>query len=345
MKKLFWGIIICLILVLPSFCFAKKHFQKGMSYAAYNRSVLESKASDKSLARLKKTGTKWVAVVPVGYQKNKYSNKIKRPKWDSASDKSINHAIKKIHKLGMKVMLKPYVDAYDDTWRAEFEPGDFDKWFDSYANFILEFTSLAEENNVEQLSIGVEYNFAEKYTEKWENLIEEIRKIYSGKLTYAANWQAIEKFGGGYKNIKFWSLLNFIGIDAYYPLTDKDNPSVKELREAWKPKLVKINAWRKKNDFKSKKIIFTEIGYGSYNGSNITPWAYNYEGKVEDQREQADCYRAFFKQAYPKKWLAGVYWWWWDNSSTDDWIDGGENYIYGFTPKGKEAEKVLKKYY
>jgi hypothetical protein len=41
----------------------------------------------------------------------------------------------------------------------------------------------------------------------------EIRKIYTGKLTYAANWDDFDK-------VPFWKELDYIGIDAYFPLSD-----------------------------------------------------------------------------------------------------------------------------
>ena len=52
----------------------------------------------------------------------------------------------------------------------------------------------------------------------WNELILKIKKLYKGKLTYAANWDE-------YKRIHFWNVLDYIGVDAYFPLTDKKSSS------------------------------------------------------------------------------------------------------------------------
>lgn len=338
MKKI---LIILVVLFSPILVSAKTDFQKGMSYPAYNKKVLSSAKSDLRLKQLSKTGTEYVAIIPVWYQKTKKSTKIYQASW-SATDKSVIHGINRIHSLGMKVMLKPYVDSLDDVWRAEFKPRNFDKWWESYRDFMLHYAQMAADNDVEQLSLGVEYNFAEKYTEQWQQLIADIREIYDGELTYSANFIPTDNGAGGYRQIDFWDDLDYVGIDAYFPLTDNNyEPTRKQLRKGWNQWIKQIEKWRAKKNI-TKPIIFTEIGYSSYDGVNTEPWGYWYDDKKEDQKEQADCYRAFFKKVYPKDWMAGAYWWYWDNPSTNSSEDP---YYLNFTTRGKKAVKVLKKYY
>jgi len=47
--------------------------------------------------------------------------------------------------------------------------------------------------------------------QEWKKLIQNIRKIYSGQLTYAANFD-------NYQNIAFWEDLDVMGINAYFKL-------------------------------------------------------------------------------------------------------------------------------
>jgi hypothetical protein len=47
-------------------------------------------------------------------------------------------------------------------------------------------------------------------------------------LTYAANWDK-------YDQVSFWDELDFIGIQAYFPLTDQTNPSAEEIKKGWNP--------------------------------------------------------------------------------------------------------------
>jgi hypothetical protein len=59
--------------------------------------------------------------------------------------------------------------------------------------------------------------------EYWSQLIKKIKKIYSGN--YAANWDDFDK-------VPFWNELDYIGIDAYFPLSDATTPSVLELNDS-----------------------------------------------------------------------------------------------------------------
>ena len=74
----------------------------------------------------------------------------------------------------------------------------------SYTQFILLYAMLAQEIDAELFCIGTELEkFIEKRPQYWSNLIKEIKKVYKGKLTYAANWDE-------FKRTPFWSDLDYI---------------------------------------------------------------------------------------------------------------------------------------
>ena len=58
-------------------------------------------------------------------------------------------------------------------------------------------------------------------------MILKIKEVYKGKLTYAANWDE-------FKRVPFWKALDYIGVDAYFPLSDKKTPTVAEFEKGWK---------------------------------------------------------------------------------------------------------------
>jgi hypothetical protein len=62
---------------------------------------------------------------------------------------------------------------------------------------------------------------------------QENKKNLLGKLTYAANWDDFDK-------VPFWNELDYIGIDAYFPLSNATTPSVLELNDAWQQHIKKI---------------------------------------------------------------------------------------------------------
>ena len=47
----------------------------------------------------------------------------------------------------------------------------------------------------------------------WRRLISKFRELCPGPLTYAVNWW------GDYDVVEFWDELDYIGINAFFPLT------------------------------------------------------------------------------------------------------------------------------
>ena len=106
----------------------------------------------------------------------------------------------------------------------------------------------------------------------WKSIINNVRKIYNGPLTYAANFD-------NYLVADFWEELDFIGINAYFGLRNSDfkyNNSKQlknELKRGWKKVFREINYFRNSNNLTEKPIIFTELGYIRRANATIEPWA------------------------------------------------------------------------
>jgi hypothetical protein len=308
-----------------------RQFQKGMTYITYSQDAYATVESDTSLEALAGTGANWVALIVTWYQNTTYKDSSVMPdRIMTPTDDSLIHAIQTIHRLGMKVMLKPHIGLYESVHsRGEIEPTDEKAWFDSYRAFITRYAELAQGNGVEMLSIGTELDLMtqQKYTAYWLAIINGIRQIYGGELTYAAS----RSEDTAWKDFGFWKELDYIGIDAYFPLTNKTNPTVAELKEGWQKWIAAIEA---RQGMIKKQIIFTEIGYRDIDGTNIRPWDWQSEGK-ENQQEQANCYEAALESLWDKPWLQGIYWFSWSPSQTSR----------SYTPWNKVAETTLRAWY
>ncbi|MBN2244852.1 MAG: hypothetical protein JW755_03300 [Candidatus Aminicenantes bacterium] len=309
-------------------------FQKGMAFPTWRAEQYGLPQSDESLKLLKEnTLTEWVQLVPTWYQQDKKSIEI-MPDYsqNTARPETVRHAIQFAHSLGMKVMLKPHVDAFKGDWRGTFQPDDPEKWFISYKEMITEYALMAQEENVEILSVGCEFLELTKpeFTDAWKEIITAVRGLYSGPLVYSANW-SIE-----YLHIEFWNKLDFVGIDAYFELTDKKDPTLEELLSAWEPYLSEIQSFYEKWNL---PILLTEIGYRSLDGGNMQPWNWEIQGSV-DPAEQALCYQSVIRTFEGKPWFAGIYWWNWEPDPT---LGGPSD--TGYTPQKKPAEIILKRWY
>jgi len=157
-----------------------------------------------------------------------------------------------------------------------------------------------------------------------------VRQAYKGPLTYAANWDE------EYIKVKFWNMLDYIGIDAYFPLSDEARPTFEQLMAGWNEWVKEMETLQAAVD---KPVIFPEIGYCSVKYAAKAPFEEPARGEV-DLELQADCYRAVYETFWGKDWFYGMYWWKW---GTDTRLGGANN--RGYYIQNKPAEKVVTTWY
>lgn len=341
MKNLKYFIILALILILSSYVVfnnfmptkvtsAKSNFTyKGMNLVAPKKEIKSS-----TFDELKSNNINSISLIPYAFV-NQDDIRINfdngRQWWGETSD-GIRESIKLAHSKNLKVMLKPHlwINHQTFTGHLNFETEkDWQRWETEYENYILNFAKIAESEKVDIFCFATELeNPILKRPDYWLALIKKIRKIYSGKLTYAANWDEFEK-------TPFWNELDFIGIDAYFPLSASETPSVKELNLSWEKHSINIERIQKKY---KKLVIFTEYGYRNSNSAAHEPWTEN--NTTENNQAQANAYEALFQSFQNKVWFAGGFAWKW---YADDYYK--QKRCIDYTPQGKPVLSVIKKFY
>ena len=310
---------------------------KGFNYPSWWFDEFLNTDSQTSLNNMKNTGANWAAVAPFWYQANKTSTEIKHHTSGkkTATDESVRSIIRYARSQNIHVALKPMVDAEDGTWRGEFVPANADQWFTSYRSFIMNYAQMAQDEGVELLFIGTELRQVTKpeYTERWRSIIRDIRGVYSGALTYDANWE------GEYEHIEFWNNLDTIALSAYFPVATKNTATLSELKASWQENNGKH--WYQDleaihNKF-NKPVMFGEIGYQSRDGATQTPW--NRSGSL-DLEEQALAYEAAISFWKDVPWFKGMFFWHWSTKTRDGGTSNTDWVSYG-----KPAETVLKTYW
>ncbi len=314
-------------LAAPATPLAEKPFQKGLVYTSWMADELGTPASDLTLAKLKEMGFDTVAIMVPAYQQTINSEVVftnDKPGGDTPTDTAIKHAIESCHKLGMRVLLKPHVDPRTNEARINIMASE--KWFDSFEAFTLRYARIAEETGCEIFAVGTELEATtfSAWTARWNQVIDKVREVYKGKLTYAANWTE-------YEEVPFWDKLDMVGIDAYFPVAEKNDPTVDEITAAWTARADEIEKWLREKGLTEKGVIFTEIGYPSADGAARQPWVAI--TTVEDQQEQADSLAAMFAVLTARPWFKGYYLW--QYFPQERWSP------LGFTVNGKQAEKVI----
>lgn len=279
----------------------------------------------------------WTGVLVTWYQPTIQSTTIAPSTTQTPTDAAVRQAIRDLHAKGIKVMLKPHVDTNDGHWRGEIDPADKDAWFTSYTAFLMKYAQLAADESVEMLCIGTELKAMSGAVNqaRWGALADTVRSAYPGTLTYAANAS-----GGGdeFTTVSFWNKVDLIGLDAYFQLTKKADPSLAEAVAAWRGnanKLDLVSAVRAVSTANSKPVIFTEIGYKSASGANTEPWNYSHAGAY-DPEEQRNCVDAAYTVwSANSDWMKGIFWWAWPVPAP-----GASDLDYN--PRGKPAAEVMR---
>jgi len=194
---------------------------------------------------IKNINATWTSIIPFGFVKKDESTVSYNVQWQWWGEKDegvislVNHA----HSRGIEVMIKPQVWLMGGSFTGDYTVDTEQQWKaleDSYAMYILHFADLADSLNCGAFCLGTEWkNFVAKRPAFWGSLIDSVRSHYDGVITYAGNWDSYQQF-------PFWDKMDFIGIDAYFPLVDEVTPSVEQCVEGWKKHLPSIEAHQKR---------------------------------------------------------------------------------------------------
>lgn len=302
-------------------------------YQIYNGYI--SQKATESLEHLSSMGTNAVAIVPYTGMRNHnlptylpFSNSP-----GSENDESIIHSLHSAQKLQMTTLLKPHVWLWN-SWPGDVQMDneeDWSKFFDYYYRWIRHYAMLGEMREADIFCLGVEFQHATLSHEKeWRTILKKLRGLFKGPITYAANW------GEEFEGIALWEELDYIGINCYYPLSKKDNPTDEDLREGCQKIIAKIDRVYKKYQ---KPILFTELGFRSVEA----PWQQPHEeagSRAFNAEHQARAYRIFAESMKDKEWCRGMFWWKWPTIMTNSG-DRDRRFI----PYKKPAEGVIKEFY
>jgi Ca2+-binding RTX toxin-like protein len=317
---------------------------EGFGFPSNYNGAFLTPAALSAMQAIAATNANTIQLAPRIFMQTQTSNVVIADPNKTESDANIATAAANASALGLSVMLKPMLTGLDGTNQGELRPSNPAAFFASYKAEMLDFARVAEQSGVESLSIGNELSklSGPEYRSYWVDLIDSLRTVYHGDLTYAAATdEAI--------NVSFWDKLDVIGINAYPPLTTQLDPSVDEMVAAWR-NMPQDNYWAAVMDHMSpvdffhslatkygKQVVFTETGYRSVDGTNISPGGWG--GTTQDLQEQHDAFNAFFQVwgSEGGSWFKGAQIWNWDATN-----------IYsptGYSPMGKPAQQLITEWY
>jgi hypothetical protein len=296
-----------------------------------------SAASARGLDEAVALGATWVSLTPFGrvwdLRGTGVDLSFEAPFAENRRD--VLAAIAQAHARGLKVMLVPHLWVETQAWRAQIDPGDdagWARWAASYRRFLLTWAEVAREGSAEMLSVGVELRswVTTPRAASFLPIIEEVRRVYPGLLTYSANWDDVE-------HTLIFEALDLIGINAFYPLAQREGAGLDELLRGGRAVAAGADAiaraW-------GKPVLLTEIGYTTRRDPAVRPWEWpdGMKDVVIDQRAQAEAYLGLISPFLDSRTCAGFFVWRY-YADPDDVSQEAE---WGFSPRGKLSELVLR---
>jgi hypothetical protein len=246
---------------------------------------------------------------------------------------AVSQMIAQAHARGLRVLLIPHLWVETGGWRGEIDPGSDEGWRayrESYRRFVLAWARDAARAGADAFSIGVECkSWSGRFGEYWTDLIKEIRSIFNGTLTYSSNWDEVE-------NVLFWDQLDWIGVNAFYPLAQHGGADYGTYLESARAALADLGAIASALE---RPVVLVEIGYTTRPNAAVEPWLWpdDMADVIIDEVEQARALHAIGAAAAERPDVLGAFVWRY-YANLDD---VSQEAPWGFSPHGKAAEQVM----
>jgi methionine-rich copper-binding protein CopC len=305
---------------------------RGVNYGGFWKNVYQSSTAGPALDALKNTGANYGLIIVTLYQNTATDNSMFVDANQTPTDASIVQAIHDLHSRGMSAGIKMMIMGEGGVIQADINPTDKNTWFSNYAAQLTHYAQLAQANGAEMFLIGTEFDtLSSGNLANWQSLISSVRSVYSGTVGYCSNWY-------NYNLVCFWNYLDFVGVDAYFPLSTSQTPTVSEIVNGWTSYNYYGTNRNWINELKTfqasvgKPLVFTEIGFesagypaeGQAGSGNYNPTA------------QANCYEGTLQAFANQPWFGGMFWW----CGYPNPLAVPNN---NWTPQGKPAQDVLTK--
>ena len=273
------------------------------------------------------TGCNAIILPVCAWQDHAYSTTMDSETPDVMNREDVRAVCGYARELGLRVILKAMVNCRDGYWRAyirffdSFVPTEptWAKWFDSWGRHVCLVAEMAEENHADMLCIGCEMVGTDHRAAEWRHVIQDVRGIYHGPITYNCDKYQEER-------VTWWDAVDVISSSGYYPIGEIDENLDRIQRAA-------ENA--------GKPFLFMECGCPSRKNSEHRPNDWRF-GEGTDMQAQEDWYRAFTAALLRHPFVRGTGWWDWSATRLYPAPTALDN--NGYCTYGKPANRVLREF-
>ncbi len=301
-------------------------FMRGMTVSApRGGQVWGTEAMDAALIELSALGVGWVALHP--YARLDRTGEVTFTPPDQAA--YLERAVHYARNRRMALYWVPHLAVWRTfPWRGAIAFDSEDAWrrfFDGYTAFIVAQARFAEAAGVPVLAVGLEYEGTVHRERDWREVIRRVREVYSGRLTYAANWDGIH-------DVPFWDALDLIGVQGYFPLSDSGEVTRAELTRSWERILGDL---RGLSERVGVPVVFNEVGYARSRTVASEPWADDPDHSPAVRATRALLMNSAMDALERTDFVVGMFWW--------KWIPGTVDRARNFSMRDPEAVETLRR--
>ncbi len=283
---------------------------------------------EEALTELTSLGVNWVSIHPYGWVKR--NGAIEFPPADTTD--FLTRAVEMSRDAGARMFWKPHLGYWGQfEWRGSISFDDEKAWrrfFDDYRSFITDQAVFAERHGIPLFAVGVETERTTQREAEWRKIIAAVRRVYSGRIVYAANWDALDR-------VPFWDAVDLIGVHAYFPLSDQSDPDYEALRKGWDVPLAALKELSKRHG--DKPVLFAEIGYNVNPEAAREPWRYRTEDSAAARALRVRLMEVAMERVAGESLVEGMFWW--------KWMPGRTYFRRNFSLRDPDAKQALRKHW
>ena len=305
-----------------------KAMKRGFNALQHEKTPWDSAAAGRSMDRLTSLGAN--AVVFIAFMEQERADSVEVRRSGAVTMGQLKKAIGYARAHGLHVTLKPQM-LVPGSWAGAIKQRshyDWQVWFNNYSREMIEFAIFAQQQGVDALVIGTELAQASDQV-NWPRLIGQVRRVFSGKVTYAAhNTEGVKRFA-------HWQLLDAVSLTLYPSLGRSGKPEEMQQRVA-----ASVEQLRLAVQGIDRPLWVMEIGIPSAKGAAEKPWAWHGLKHAEVDLELQSQVLDIWLRVLDQQWVDGVFIWAWYSDSR-----AGGRFDTDYTPQNKPAEVVIGRYW
>ncbi len=327
------------LLLVLTLCFCLSCAQESSKINGISLVAPRNAMNKDDIQDIKEFSPNYVAIIPYGFIRNLNDPQIRYNvdgQWWGELEEGVNKTIDLLHEGAMQAMLKPHIWIWRGEYTGHLKMQSEEAWQkleQSHREYVTYYAQIAQEKKIGIFCIGTELDsFVQERPDYWQSLIQEIRSVYDGKLTYAGNWDT-------YDDVPFLNELDFIGVDAYFPVSDEKTPTAQSIDAGWEKWKFEMSSLSRK---RNKPILLTEYGYTSADYAGREPWKSATDSLQVNEKAQKMLLEGLYRNLWQEDWLAGGFLW---KHFPAEFLEGDRGFEKLFNVQNKEAAQTVQQQY